>query len=283
MRPTCYRGPWSPNYFSGPRGGRIGDPFRPVRTSSRAYDRDDVRATVAHRAAPMAGTWLAQSGFPPRRPCRPRLLWRDSRSKLFAKAVMLRSMIDEAFVRVERVQLRDVTGKELSFRTYWAWGIIPLSTVSEDALITERGCSATRLPGVRRPGAISRRDTLVVPGALTAVVWCLCKWRNTRTGALSCARRFADGLLRAGRYGLSQVGEHIDRQKTPLLRADTLFRAVSLVPGEPRSASAPSPDQAYSVGRDDSLNACISVCEAGLASALTTEVRGAALVLLLGL
>ena len=43
---------------------------------------------------------------------------------------MLRTVIDEAFVRVERVRLRDAADRESRCHTSWVWETIPSSTVA---------------------------------------------------------------------------------------------------------------------------------------------------------
>ena len=190
------------------KGNELAIPLRAgIETSEWAYDRDDVRATVAHRAAPIASTWPARSGFPPRDHVGHTYLARQPlEAVLRPKAVMLRTVIDEAFVRVERVRLRDVTGKEYLLSHLLGLGDHSIVYRSEDALIYR---NEDVLP---RAYLVSADQVRIEAGEPRG------PWRSDSGSCGACASGgiqgparcparvgFADGLLGAGRYGLSRL------------------------------------------------------------------------------
>jgi hypothetical protein len=84
-----------------------------VETAEWAYERDDVREVVGHAKPPVASTWPARSGFPPREHVGHTYLARWSwDSPLEVTAVSIRPVLPLAHVRVERVRLRDDAGHE---------------------------------------------------------------------------------------------------------------------------------------------------------------------------
>ena len=91
-----------------------------VRGSSVKSARDDVAEVVRHSMPETATTWPARSGFPPRE--HPghtyAARWRFE-SPLEVTAVAIRPVLPLAYVRVERVRLRELIGRVLATPTEW--------------------------------------------------------------------------------------------------------------------------------------------------------------------
>ncbi len=107
-----------------------------VETAEWAYERDDVAEVVRHSMPPVATTWPSRSGFPPREhpghTYTARWTWD---SPLEVTAVSIRPALPLAYVRVERVRLRDDAGDERLLSHLAGQGDHTIAYRSEDVLI----------------------------------------------------------------------------------------------------------------------------------------------------
>jgi hypothetical protein len=234
--------------FRDERGNELVIPLRAgIETSEWAYDRDDVRLTVAHRAAPVATTWPARSGFPAREHVGHTYVTRQRFDvPLRLGAVMLRTAIDEAFVRVERVRLRDAAGREYLLSHLLGLGDHSIVYRSEDALIYRNEDALPRAYLIRADRARVEAGDLTIPGVLTAdsvEPVQVEAYKDQQVVLRASAQRLSYLVLADMDYPGWQA--FVDGQKAQILRADTLFRAVSLSPGEHQVIFKYSPGWAY--------------------------------------
>ncbi|NLD71828.1 MAG: YfhO family protein [Chloroflexi bacterium] len=204
-------------------------------TAEWAYDREDVRAQVAHTKPPVASSWPARSGFPPAD--HPGYTYRASFALPEGSrvgAVQLRLRLPEAFVRLERVRLIGEEGEGLLSHLLGR-GDHRIVFRSEDVLIyrnedawpraylvpRERGLLGT--DGLRLDRGLRAEDLhpVEVEGyAPTHVV--------LSTGAASA------GYLVLADLDYPGWRAWVDGQPAPIITVDGLFRAVELPTGDHR-------------------------------------------------
>jgi len=234
--------------FRDEQGNELAIPLRAgIETSEWAYDRDDVKIAVAHRAAPVATTWPARSGFPPREHVGHTYLSRQRlQAPLRPTALMLRPAIDEAFVRVERIRLRDAAGAEHLVSRLLGRGDHTIVYRSEDALIYRNEDVLPRAYLVPAERARVEGGNLAIPGALAAgdVAPVRVIHYSDRRVELQASVPQTSYLVLAD---MDYPGWRalVDGQEAPILRADGLFRALSLPPGEHQVVFRYSPIGAY--------------------------------------
>jgi len=109
-----------------------------IETAEWAYDRDDVREHVAHARPPIASTWPASSGFPPRQhPGHSFLARFELDQPLEVVTVEVKPHRPRAYVRVEQVILVGPQGEHQSLRHLLGEGKHTLVYRSQDAAIYE--------------------------------------------------------------------------------------------------------------------------------------------------
>ncbi len=109
-----------------------------METAEWAYDRDDVREKVAHARPPVASTWPASSGFPPREhPGHSYLARFELAQPLKVVGVEVRPHRPLAYVRVEGVILIGPGGERWSLRRLLDEGEHALVYRSQDAVVYE--------------------------------------------------------------------------------------------------------------------------------------------------
>ena len=113
-----------------------------VDTAEWAWERDDVRAEIAHAMPEIASTWPARSGFPPRD--HPGHTYRrrytlaqdgPGREPVIVDSLMIHPVLPEAFVRIERVRLFTADGRDVLLNHLVGLGDHSIVYRSEDAVI----------------------------------------------------------------------------------------------------------------------------------------------------
>ena len=205
-----------------------------VETAEWAYERDDVLANVLHRMPPVATTFPARSGSPPQEhPGHTYLARVKLDAPLRVVAVMLHPLIPEAFVRVERVRLLGPSGGENLLTHLIGLGDHSIVYRSEDVVIYRNEDVLPRaytLPA----SAVTRKDAeVVLPEVLTArdtgPVEVL---RYEDTHVALRANLKAPGYLVLADLAYPGWRAIVDGVEAPILRADGVFRALALSPGE---------------------------------------------------
>ena len=225
-------------------GREVSVPLRVgVETAEWAYERDDVRTNIAHSMSQVATTWPAQSGFPPRQHVGHTYLAHITlHTPQRLTAVMLRPTMPQAFVRVERVRLYDASGQVSSLAHLVGLGEHSIVYRSEDVVIyrnedvlpraytlaaTAVGTSGASLtmPEVLRPADIG---PVIVIGYEDMIV-------TLRASVEEPSYLILADLFYPGWEAT------VDGAQATILRADDIFRALSLTPGEHRITFAYKP------------------------------------------
>ena len=221
--------------FRDASGREVGFPVRAgIETAEWAYEREDVRAQILHQMPPVATTFPARSGFPPQEhPGHTYLARVRPDEPLRVVAVMWRPLIPEAFVRVERVRLIGALGEEKLVAHLVGLGDHSIVYRSEDVLIYRNEDVLPRaytLPSaavklsdgeVSLPEVLSRKDVGPVE---------ILYYGDTYVSLR--ARLEAPGYLVLADLAYPGWRATVDGAEAPLLRAEGIFRALALPPGE---------------------------------------------------
>ncbi len=203
-------------------------------TAEWAYERDDVRATIAHSMPEMATTWPARSGFPPRDHPGHTYRARITLPKpLHLAAVLLRPVLPEAYVRVERVRLFAPSGKECLLSHELGLGDHSIVYRSEDVLIYRNEDVLPRAYTLRASAVRLDGRNLTFPPSLTADVVGpaeVSSYQDTRV--VLQVRMEAAGYLVLADMDYPGWQAALDGAPVPLLCADGVFRALALPPGD---------------------------------------------------
>jgi hypothetical protein len=224
-------------------------------TSEWAYDRSDVHLVVRHQQAPVARSWPARSGFPPEDhlgftyTASFRLL-----TPFAVQAVEVQPMVPQAYLRIERLVLVDQAGKQLLLSHLANAGDHTLVYRSEDAAVYSNQDALPRALVVHKAEAIP--DDAEALGRLrspdfdpsTTVILTLDEIMPddvTLSGTdkvdllvyepqkvVVKAQTASSGYLLLTDAWYPGWQAKMDGQKVPLLRADLIFRAVSIPAGE---------------------------------------------------
>ena len=212
-------------------------------TAEWAYERDDVAEVVRHAMPPAATTWPARSGFPPREHVghtyAARWTWD---APLEVAAVAIRPALPLAYVRVERVRLRDAAGEERLLSHLAGQGDHSIVYRSEDVLIYRNEDALPRayaLPwsAVRAAdgqAALPARVEAAEVGAVHVVQY------DAHEVALEVAVDEPSLLVLAD---LAYPGWRatVDGEFAPILVVDGVFRGLALEPGSHRVRMAYRP------------------------------------------
>ena len=205
-----------------------------LETAEWAYERDDVLANVAHSMPSVATTWFSQSGFPPREHPGHTYLARiplDATMRL--AAVKLQPVVPEAFVRVERVRLHDVSGQAQLLTHLIGLGDHSIVYRSEDVLIYRNEDVLPRSYSVSASSVTVMDSSLALPQVL--------RLNDARSVTVT---QYGDTevMLRASvaepsyliLADLAYPGWRatVDGVAAPILLADGVFRALALGAGE---------------------------------------------------
>lgn len=227
-------------------GGETVLPLRVgLETAEWAHERDDVAAVVRHAMPPVATTWPARSGFPPREhpghTYAARWTWD---APLEVTAVAIRPLLPLAYVRVERVRLRDAVGEEQLLSHLAGLGDHTIVYRSEDVLIYRNDDALPRaytLPwsAVDATGGQVTLPQRVTPDEVGPVSVTL---YDAREVALE-ADAAEDSLLVLADLAYPGWRATIDGTPAPILVVDGVFRGLALAPGshEVRFSYRPAP------------------------------------------
>ncbi|MCD6521014.1 MAG: YfhO family protein, partial [Anaerolineae bacterium] len=202
-------------------------------TAEWAYERDDVRKQIAHARAPVARSWPARSGFPPREHLGHTYMAHLKPERCVLTAIRIHPLLPQAFVRIEKIYLLTPSGQQMLLNHLLNLGNHSIVYRNEDVLI------------YRNEDALPRAYTLP-----TSIL----KWQGrgiVLPGDLSPDAVGPVEIVEDGEERLSlrvQVSEPsyliladlyypgwyawVDGVQVPIVPADGLFRAVSLPPGE---------------------------------------------------
>jgi hypothetical protein len=216
-------------------GSEIALPLRVgIESAEWAYERTDVQADIAHHRPPVASTFPARSGLPPEEHAGHTYLARlDLPESRRTVAIMLRPVMPGAFVRVERVRLRDVAGREELLSHLAGLGDHSLVYRSEDVVIYRNKDALPR--AYTLPASLAKEESgeLTLAGTLPAhdvgrvdVLHYGPTWVELR------AVMGSSGYLVLADLAYPGWRASVDSAPVPILRADGVFRAVSLAPGE---------------------------------------------------
>ena len=207
-----------------------------IETAEWAYERDDVRAQIAHAKPPVASTWPARSGFPAR--AHPghtffaEMRWPEP---VMVDALMVRPVLPEAFVRVEQIRLLGVGGESDLLNHLVGLGDHAIAYRSEDVLVYRNDDVLPR--AFVAPASSVRLDAegLMLPQRWPsdAVVGAQVVSYQDQHVVVSAVLSVPGYLVLAD---MDYPGWRalVDGQPRPIVRADGLFRAVYLGPGEHR-------------------------------------------------
>lgn len=214
-----------------------------LETAEWAYERDDVRAKVAHSLPAVASTWPASSGFPPREHVGHTYLACFSFAQPMAvNAIMLRLAMPQAFIRVERVRLRTADGREWLLSHLVGLGDHSIVYRSEDVLIYRNHDALPRAYTLPANRVAQRGLDLSLPECLTPsdVKEAQIDMYSDTNVSMRASVPQASYLVLAD---LHYPGWHafVDGVEVPILRADGVYRSVALAPGEHRISIAYRP------------------------------------------
>lgn len=204
-----------------------------LETAEWAYERDDVLTQIAHAMPQVASTWPASSGFPPRQHVGHTYLARFSFHEPFRlAAVMLRPRLPEAFVRVERVRLRLVSGQVKLLSHMVGLGDHSLAYRSEDVVIYRNNDVLPRAYLLPASAVEVGEGRLTTPGGLSAeeVIPVEVVRYEDLAVRLQASHEGPSYLILAD---LAYPGWHatVDGLEAPILVADGVFRALALPAG----------------------------------------------------
>ncbi len=216
-------------------GREVSIPLRAgIETAEWAYEREDVRRQVQHAMPRVASTFSARSGFPPgEHPGHTYLATVDLPAPMRLAAVCWRPVLPEAFVRLERVRLTDILGTPRLLAHMAGLGDHTLVYRSEDVLIYRNEDALPRAYTLPLSAVRAQGDALILPdrldkGDVGAVE--VLRYDDLRVELQ--ARVSEESCLILADLAYPGWRAMVDGEPAPILRADGLFRAVILGPGE---------------------------------------------------
>jgi hypothetical protein len=249
-----------------------------IETAEWAYDRDDVRENVAHARPPIASTWPASSGFPPREhPGHSYLARFELERPLEVVRVEVRPHRPRAYVRVEALTLIGPRGVRRSLRRLLGEGEHELVYRSQDAVIYENPDALPRAFVVYRsrlvpddeaalallddPAFDPRSEVLLASGA---PIFGPDAGSPAQITELEPERVVIEVDAVAPGYVVLLDSYYpgwvawVDGQPAPIRRANVLFRAVPVTPGHHRVEMRYTP-RSLALGARFSLAAVFAV------------------------
>lgn len=218
-------------------GAEVTIPLRVgIETAEWAYERDDVRAVIAHAMPPIASTWPSRSGFPPREhPGHTYAATVMFDAPLELTAFMIVPAMPEAFVRIERIELADALGEWASVAHQVGLGHHEIVFRSEDVVLYRNHDAFPRAYIVARDVVAVAGDELTLPDALRAddVVPAKVQVYEGRRCVLGVDVVEPSYLILSDLFYPGWRAA-VDGEQAPILRVDGLYRAVALSPGAHR-------------------------------------------------
>jgi hypothetical protein len=207
-----------------------------VESAEWAYERSDVRVSIAHEMPPVASTWPARSGFPAEEHPGHTYLARAVLDQTFvAEAVLLRLHRSEAFVRVERIRMLGPAGEESLVDHLLGRGDHRIVYRSEDVLIYRNEDAFPRAYTVSESQVRRHAGGLeILPGlAAEAVGPVIVEHYGDLSVSLRAEMETSGYLILADLHYPGWRAE-VDSASTSILRAEGIFRAIALPPGSHR-------------------------------------------------
>ena len=203
-------------------------------TAEWAYDREDVRAQIAHSRPQVASTFTARSGFPPEE--HPGYTYRASYALpegTRVAAVQLRLHLPEAFVRVERVRLVAPDGSEVLLAHLLGRGDHQIVYRSEDVLIYRNEDAWPRAYLAPRERGVLRADGLHLDSALRAADLAPVSIERYEPDRVVLRTEGApSGYLVLADLAYPGWRARMDGAPAPILTVDGVFRGVEVPAGE---------------------------------------------------
>ncbi|MBN1401271.1 MAG: hypothetical protein JXA74_10570 [Anaerolineae bacterium] len=204
-----------------------------IESAEWAYERDDVRAQIAHALPEIASTWPARSGFPPR--SHPghtyRAIYRLEEPTSY-DALRLVAHRPEAFVRIERIWLHCHSGERTLLNHLVGLGDHEIVYRSEDVLIYRNRDAFPRAYALSADRVRPHGRGIATPSDLRAadlIAADVLRYGDTYI-ELAIAVPEESYLILAD---LSYPGwaATADGSPVPIIVADDMFRAVRLAAG----------------------------------------------------
>ncbi len=216
-------------------GGVLSLPLRVgLETAEWAYDRDDVLEQIAHTRPPIAQSFQARSGFPPRDHQGHTYLatWDQIEGRVIT-AVRIEPALPEAHVRIESVRLTDAEGEEILLSHAVGLGDHCLVYRSENAVIYRNLDAFPRAWWVAAEEVYETGDGLALAEGLTMddVLPAAVELDRGELVRVSVDAP-AEGYLVLGDLCYPGWSAHLDGKESPLFRLEGVFRAVPVPGGE---------------------------------------------------
>lgn len=205
-----------------------------VETAEWAYERSDVRAQIAHRKPLVASTWPASSGFPPEQHMGHTYLarwvwpapWRIT-------AIRLRPVLPEAFVRIERIRWEDAAGHSSLLAHCLGLGDHTIVYRSEDVLVYRNEDALPRAYTLPSQAVQENEGEVLLPaGSLRGLAQPAHILEYTDERVRLSTRTEEPSYLILADLDYPGWEATVDGVSVPILRADGVFRATALSPGE---------------------------------------------------
>ena len=205
-----------------------------LETAEWAYDRDDVLEQIAHTRPPIAQSFQARSGFPPRDHDGHTYLatWDQIEGRMIT-AVRIEPALPEAHVRIESVRLIDAEGTETSLSDAAGLGDHRLVYRSEDAVIYQNLDAFPRAWWVAAEQVRETADGLALVEGLTVedVLPALVELDRGELVRVSVSAP-TDGYLVLGDLCYPGWSAHLDGKEISLSCLEGVFRAVPVPEGD---------------------------------------------------
>jgi hypothetical protein len=203
-------------------------------TAEWAYEREDVAAKIAHAMPQVATTWPAISGWPPgEHPGHSYVARVALDAPLRLKEVMWRPARPEAFVRLERVRLRETSGRTRLLSHLVGLGDHSIAYRSQDVVVYRNEDALPRAYALPQNAVTVSGGRVSLPKPLRAEEL-LPVQVVTYEDMLVVLRARAEEPAYLILADLAYPGWRatVDGVESPILVADGVFRALTLSPGE---------------------------------------------------
>lgn len=222
-------------HLRGALGRELTFPLRAgMETAEWAYERDDVLANVAHSMPSIATTWFSRSGFPPREhPGHTFLARIPLDSPMSLTAAKLQPVMPEAFVRIERVRLHDASGQTQLLAHLIGLGDHSIVYRSEDVVIYRNEDVLPRAYCMPASSVTVIDGNLALPPSLRPDDVRPVRVTQYEDTSVTLSASVAEpSYLILSDLAYPGWQATVDGSAAPILRADGVFRALALEPGE---------------------------------------------------